>query len=444
MIVLGACPRGITDSGYVLTVAPGGANLFVSDTAHFTATLIDKDGAVVSTPFDWSVDDPSIATIDAGGTAHALAAGTTTVRASAKGEVGTAPLVVVADSGHSLTVSPTSAQLFVTSAEQLTATLADRNGNPLSAHMDWQSSNAAVATVDGNGLVHAVAIGSASIQVTARGLSAATAITVSAQPAAVTLVGAGDIASCLTSSDEATAKLLDGISGTVFTAGDNAYAHGATGDFAGCYAPTWGRHKGRTHPAPGNHEYDTPGAPGYFGYFGAAAGDPTRGYYSYDLGGWHVVMLNSNVDASATSAQLSWLRDDLAAHQRRCTLAIWHHPRFSSGKHGSSAAMQPLYQVLYDANADLVVVGHDHIYERFAPQTPAGQVDQARGIREFVVGTGGGEDLYPFDHPAANSEVKNNETYGVLKLTLYGDRYDWKFVPVAGKTFTDSGSGSCH
>jgi len=259
------------------------------------------------------------------------------------------------------------------------------------------------------------------------------------------LVGAGDIASCsgVTNSGEATAKLLDGISGTVFTAGDNAYNNGSAAEYATCYGPSWGRHKSRTHPAIGNHEYNTTAASGYFGYFGSAAGAGGKAYYSYDLGAWHVIVLDSNLDMSASSPQLTWLRADLAAHPVHCTLAVWHHPRFSSGHHGSSTAVQPLWQALFDANADLIISGHDHTYERFKPQTPAGQIDMSRGIREFVVGTGGAG-LYAFEHPAPNSEVRNNQTHGVIKLTLYADHYDWKFVPVAGQTFTDSGTGNCH
>ena len=257
------------------------------------------------------------------------------------------------------------------------------------------------------------------------------------------LVGAGDIAGCWYDGDEATAKLLDSIPGTVFTAGDNAYENGTPTQFRDCYAPTWGRHKARTRPSPGNHDYNTAGAAGYFGYFGAIAGPPGRGYYSYDLGGWHIIALNSNVSMRVGSLEERWLRRDLALHRARCTLAYWHHPRFSSGFHGSSTAPQPLWQALYEANADVVVNGHDHLYERFAPQNPSGALDTARGIREFVVGTGGAG-FYAFPHIRDNSEVRNNTTHGVIKLTLRADGYDWEFVPVAGGQFRDSGSGKCH
>ena len=252
-------------------------------------------------------------------------------------------------------------------------------------------------------------------------------------------VGAGDIANCGNSNDEATAKLLDSIPGTIFTVGDNAYPDGTASQFTDCYAPTWGRHKDRTRPAPGNHDYHTAGAAGYFNYFGAAAGDPGKGYYSYNLGAWHIISLNSEV---TSSAQEQWLRADLAANNSRCTLAYWHHPRFSSGQHGNSTRSQAFWQALYDAGADVVLNGHDHTYERFAPQNPSGQADPNRGIREFVVGTGGAG-LYPFPTTQPNTEVRNNTTFGVLKLTLHATSYDWQFVPIAGQTFTDSGSADC-
>jgi 3',5'-cyclic AMP phosphodiesterase CpdA len=236
---------------------------------------------------------------------------------------------------------------------------------------------------------------------------------------------------------------LDSISGTVFTTGDNAYKSGTDSEFARCYAPGWGRHKARTRPAPGNHDHRTAEAGPYYAYFGAQAGDSGRGYYSYDLGAWHIVSLNSNIAMKAGSPQERWLRADLAATRARCVLAYWHHPRFSSGtEHGNSAKTAPLWQALYDHGADVVLAGHEHNYERFAPQTASGAADPERGIREFVVGTGGA-DHYPFGPPIANSEVRNGDTWGVLKLTLEPGAYRWQFVPVAGRTFADSGGESC-
>lgn len=261
---------------------------------------------------------------------------------------------------------------------------------------------------------------------------------------AAMLVGAGDIARCNDGRDDATAALLDHIDGTVFTVGDNAYDNGSATDYAQCYAPSWGRHRARTRPTPGNHEYQTAGAAGYFGYFGAAAGDPAQGYYSYDLGEWHVIALNSEVAIDSTSAQVQWLRGDLASHPNTCTLAYWHRSRFSSGAdHGSSPDLGPIWTELYAAGVDVVVSGHDHIYERFAPQTPAAAPDTAFGIRQFVAGTGG-DAADALGTVAANSEVRRTGVSGVLAFALSSGRYAWHFVPVAGQTFADSGSGSCH
>ncbi|MFF4354810.1 DNRLRE domain-containing protein [Streptomyces sp. NPDC001530] len=257
------------------------------------------------------------------------------------------------------------------------------------------------------------------------------------------LVGAGDISNS-GSGDTATANLLDGIPGTVFTAGDNVYDSGTTTEFNTYYDPTWGRHKARTKPAPGNHDYNTPGATGYYGYFGANAGPSGRGYYSYDLGNWHVVSLNSEVSMSVGSAQEQWLRSDLAASTKACTFAYWHKPRFTSGaNHAPDTSTGPLVQALYDNNAELIVAGHNHQYERFAPMNPSGQLDTARGIRHFVAGMGGASH-YSFGTIQPNSEARNSDTYGVLKFTLHANSYDWQFVPEAGKTYSDSGTTSCH
>ena len=270
----------------------------------------------------------------------------------------------------------------------------------------------------------------------------------SAKAAGAVLVGAGDIARCDSSADEATARLLDNIPGTVFTVGDSVYPSGTSAEFKNCYGPSWGRHKTRTRPAVGNHEYETAGASGYFGYFGTAAGDPSRGYYSYDRGDWHVVALNSNCSkvggCGSTSPMVTWLKRDLAANPAECTLAYFHHPLFSSGgDHGDQPAVRPIWKALYAANADVVVGAHDHDYERFARQRPDGTRNGERGIRQFVAGTGGGTQR-GFGTIQPNSQVRNATTPGVLKLTLNSGSYAWKFVPVAGKTFTDSGTTSCH
>jgi hypothetical protein len=263
------------------------------------------------------------------------------------------------------------------------------------------------------------------------------------------LVGAGDIADCTKDGDDSTGRLLDSIPGTVFAAGDDAYPNGTLSNFNACYAPNWGRHLARTRPAVGNHEYDSSStAAGYFSYFGAAA-DPLgndTGYYSFDLGAWHIVVLNSE-PAGTASSQRSWLTSDLMGRTTQCILAIWHQPLFTSGPSGGAAQTRPLWQALQDAGAEIVINGHDHFYERFAPQDSLGNADPS-GIREFIAGTGGGETHANFRLPLAPNDQandKDNFSRGLLKLTLYANSYRWEFIPAAGfGTFTDSGTAACH
>src|SRR5215210_7232646 len=261
------------------------------------------------------------------------------------------------------------------------------------------------------------------------------------------VVAAGDIADCATEDDEATANLVDGIEGTVLTLGDNAYSHGSSENFAECYEPSWGQFKARTLPSPGNHDYETSGASGYFDYFGTAAGEPDKGYYSYDLGSWHVISLNSNCSSLAGcdpgSPQELWLKADLAAHSNACTLAYWHHPRFSSGIHGDQAFVASFWDDLYQAGADVVLNGNDHVYERFAPLNPSGQTDPAQGIRQFIVGTGGAE-LTQFVRINPTSERQIAGLNGVLEMKLHPDGYDWQFVTAPNGRTADRGSASCH
>jgi hypothetical protein len=259
----------------------------------------------------------------------------------------------------------------------------------------------------------------------------------------VTLVGAGDIAVCSSNGDEQTAQLLDRIPGEVFVAGDNAYTTGSLSEYQQCYHPSWGRHKARTHPVPGNHEYMTSGASGYFTYFGSAAGPSNRGYYSYDAGAWHVVALNSEQSITAGSAQLTWLAQDLKASGARCTAAIVHRPRFSSGNHGDQKDTQALWQVLYDNGVDVIISGHDHHYERFAPMTASGARDDARGIRSFVVGTGGAA-FYDVGSRRANSEFVKTRSFGVLRLDLSATSYQWQFITAPDGKVVDSGTANCH
>jgi hypothetical protein len=261
------------------------------------------------------------------------------------------------------------------------------------------------------------------------------------------LVGAGDIADCAAGGDEQTASLLDTIGGTVFTAGDNAYPNGTAAQFTDCYGPTWGRHLARTKPAAGNHDWETKDLAGYYGYFGTVAHPAGTSWYSYDLGSWHVIVLDADCEqvggCAADSKQGKWLADDLAGSKAKCTMAIWHQPRFSSGKeHGDDTAVSPFWEALYDAGADVVVNGHDHDYERFAPQDPDARADDARGLREFVVGTGGAE-LRDFTAPRPNSLVRAAHSYGVLRFVLHQSGYEWRFISTDGQ-FSDSGAAACH
>jgi acid phosphatase type 7 len=267
------------------------------------------------------------------------------------------------------------------------------------------------------------------------------------------LVGAGDIAGCKAlAGAEATAKLIEKIPGTVFAAGDLAYERGTPEEFEKCYGSTWGHFKNRTRPALGNHEYGDPTASEYFTYWGKQAGPAPQGYYSYELGSWHVVVLNTNCDAQglggcgAGSPQENWLKKDLSEHKGECIVAYGHHALFSSGifkSHAVHLELRQLWDDLYTANADLVLAGHEHSYERFAPQDSQGRLDPVNGIRQIVVGTGG-RSHDPLGFAMANSEAANVDTFGVLKLTLFRDHYTWEFIPEEGKTFRDSGSAVCH
>jgi hypothetical protein len=290
-------------------------------------------------------------------------------------------------------------------------------------------------------------------------------------PQSTVIAAAGDIACDPTDSSyngglgttnhcqmKATSNLLvNGNFAAALVLGDLQYGCGGAAAFQQSYDPTWGRVKSITYPAIGNHEYQTSGgtdcdatghAAGYFNYFGSAAGDPTKGYYSWDIAGWHLIVLNSNCSQAggcgAGSSQETWLRADLAAHTAACTLAYWHHPRFTSDAFaGNATNMSTVWQDLYNAGADLVLNGHTHEYERFAPQNPAGAADPSRGIREMIVGTGG-VNHSSFGTIQPNSEVRDATTFGVLQLTLHPTSYDWKFLPIPGSTFTDSGSTACH
>jgi hypothetical protein len=276
------------------------------------------------------------------------------------------------------------------------------------------------------------------------------------------MIGVGDIASCSSQLSIGTARLVDSVlrvdsiakvDNAVFTLGDNVYTSGTTAQFDNCFTPTWGDPKKRIvknlHPSPGNHEYYTPDADPYYKYFGPAAGVVGKGYYSYEVGAWHVVVVNSEIivnsifSDAARQAQMDWVKQDLEAHKKRCTIAYWHHPRFSSGWHGSDRKFVPIWQLLYDNDVDLVLSGHDHDYERFSPMTPDGVADTTRGITEIVAGTGG-EELRGFrGKPTTNSVYRIEGRAGVLLLTLGAAEYRSAFIEIGGRVWDQSG-GKCH
>jgi hypothetical protein len=266
----------------------------------------------------------------------------------------------------------------------------------------------------------------------------------------VTIAAAGDISEAEVGHQVDTANLVaDGGYDAVLLLGDDQYPAGRIEDYRKYFDPTWGRFLDRMHPSPGNHEYVTPNGAGYFEYFGARAGEPGKGYYSYDLGAWHLIALNTNnacraVPCDAQSEQVKWLRADLEAHKNRCTLAYFHHPRFCSGAHhGNFSGASGIWDVLYEYDVDVVLNGHEHIYERFDPQDPSGRPDEKRGIRELVIGTGGAEN-YPMGTTQPNSAMRYSGAFGILKMTLKPGSYDWEFVSVKPGELTDKGTGACH
>jgi acid phosphatase type 7 len=256
-----------------------------------------------------------------------------------------------------------------------------------------------------------------------------------------TIVAVGDIASCDNANHRATATLVDSIGGPVLALGDLAYENGSAADFADCYDTAWGRHRARTRPVPGNHEYNTPGATGYFEYFGALAGDRERGYYAFEVGPWLLLALNSNIAMTAGSPQEQWVRQQITATPHHCTLAYWHHPRFSSSVRGSNPLSQDMWNTLGELGADVVLAGHDHIYERFARLDGNGRLGTSNGVASFIVGTGG-RSLHALGTAQPGSAVRINTEYGVLRMTLWTGGYSWAFVAVGG-SIKDNGVGSC-
>jgi hypothetical protein len=255
------------------------------------------------------------------------------------------------------------------------------------------------------------------------------------------VLAAGDIADCALDGRLLTAPLLEREPGAILAIGDLVYPSGRAKDFAACYAPSWGRFRDRTYPVPGNRDYASDHGRPYYAWWGARTGSP-HGYYSFDLGAWHLVALNSNLTGAEEAAQRSWLAEDLRASPARCKLAFFHHTVYSSGFHGATARLTPLLRTLYEGRVSLALTGHDHHYERFAAMNVTGKVEPGRGIRFFVVGTGGAQ-LYPAIFDVRGSEIRQSGTWGVLKLTLHAADYDWNFLPAGTSQFHDAGHGSC-
>ena len=403
------------------------------------------------------------------GTLSSTVTGVKTVTATANGVVITQKPTITVTAGPvsaaQSTIVPNPSSIVVsTGTSTITVTARDQFSNPVSGATVTlgatgtgvsltQPAAATDATGVATGSVKASSVGTVTVSATAGAvpLTQTAAVTVTAAGAAVVFIGAGDIADCGNTNDAATAALINAIPNVpVFTLGDNAYPHGTASDYSNCYNPTWGAFKSRTHPSAGNKEYDnSANAAPYFAYFGAAAGPSGLGYYSFDLGSWHIIVLNSNIATDPGSPQEIWLKADLAAHPNLCTLAYWHHPLYSSvgGSTGTSGAViasaRPFWDDLYAAGADLVLNGHRHVYERLAPMKPDGSPDPVKGIRTIIAGMGGESggdltDIFP------TSEVREGRTFGILKLTLSTGTYSWQFIGVPGSTFTDSGTNSCH
>ena len=389
--------------------------------------------------------------------------------------LGLAVLVVAADcksptppsqTGTPVVNAGQDASVEVGTPFQLAATFTDTtaNGAPWDYEIAWgdgatsSGTKNTVSTITGSHTFTQKGDYQVTVSVTnSRDKTGTGSLTVGATDApAPVILAAGDIGDCTRTTDNATGQLISTLSGTVMPLGDNAYTNGTPTEFANCYDPAWGNAKNRTRPVAGNHDYYNPGATknadGYFGYFGSAAGDPSKGYYDFVLGSWLIIVLNTGTEnpnfIAAGSAQEQWLRAELASHTEPCTLALFHHPQFSTlaGRPFIRPETTPIWQALYEGGADLVLNGHDHTYQRFKPMRPDGTADAQFGIRQITVGTGGGESLYAFDSTVTNPnlEVRNSDTWGVLKLTLHSNSYDWQFIRATGGTFTDSGSGNCH
>ena len=328
------------------------------------------------------------------------------------------------------------------------ASATDIESNDVSASITWTSSLDGILGIGPTFTRSDLAVGTHTLTITAsdgQGGFASRTRVFTIFPPSNELLAAGDIGSCTSAGDEATGTLLESLVGTILGLGDFAYPTSSASDFAACFEPSWGRHKARIRPIVGN-EYQQPGAAPYYAYFGAAAGNPSQGWYSFDLAGWHLVALNSACNkiggCDAGSAQGQWLEADLAANSKPCTLAYYHDPRFSSGQLGVDDSTLGLWQILHAHGVDVLLHGDDHAYERFGRMNPNGVAEPLRGVRSFIVGTGG-VGLHNADEGEPNSEVRSSTTYGVLRLVLEPTSYGWEFVGAGPGNFTDSGSEDC-
>ena len=350
-------------------------------------------------------------------------------------------------------------------AVEIAPSFTDGTDGPWSYAINWGDSHTQNGTRNSAGAISAThtyaSQGTYKVLVTVTdrfGAAGRDSLTLTATESFPVILAAGDIADCGPTRwyDDSTGALLKRMQGTVVPLGDNAYENGTPDEYANCYEPAWGAVKNRTRPVAGNHDYYNPrpdnvkNADGYYGYFGSAAGDPAKGYYSYTLGSWFVVVLNtgteSNTFIAAGSPQEQWLRAELSSHTQQCTLVMFHHPRFTSilDRPWIRPEVKAFWDASYEYGVDLILNGHDHGYQRFAPQNPDGVADAAFGIRQITNGSGGGEGLYQFGPTVDNLQVRDNTSYGILKVTLRTNSYDWQFVPITGQSFTDSGSGTCH
>ncbi|HXV63547.1 MAG TPA: hypothetical protein VEK15_22790 [Vicinamibacteria bacterium] len=440
--------------------APADGSFFnESDTILFTGTANDTEDGDLTASLGWTSSIDGLIGNGGSFSTSALSTGVHTVTASVTdsgGLDGTDQIIIsVVPPGETppvVTIASPGDGGYFNSGDMITfnGTAIDTQDGPISGNLSWSSNLDGDLGTGASFQLTTLSVGVHVVTATVEDSVLLTGedhvVIIVGDTDPPVLVGAGDVSDCLDNDDEKTAQLLDSISGTVFTTGDNAFSTGSASEFTTCYDPVWGRHKSRTRPSIGTNEYNTPGATGYFNYFGAAAGEPATGYYSYELGAWHVIVLNSVCNrvggCGLNSPQGLWLKDDLEANSNACTVAYWHHPRFSSGELVDRDSVLDFWRLLYDYGADVVVNGNDQIYERLAPQDPGGIADST-GIREFVVGTGGRFHAAFLDNQA-NSQVRDNTAYGVLKLTLNPASYDWEFVPEAGQAFTDSGNTACN